>query len=46
MGRWGYVVNMVAVLSIAVTNVFYCFPYFLPLDASCVVPGNLRILIV
>lgn len=34
MGKWGYVVNGLAILSIAVTNVFYCFPYFLLLDAS------------
>jgi choline transport protein len=30
MGNWGYIVNALAVIFIVITNIFYCFPYFLP----------------
>ncbi|EIN09321.1 choline transport protein, partial [Punctularia strigosozonata HHB-11173 SS5] len=34
MGRWGYAVNTLAVISIIVTNIFYCFPFFLPVTTA------------
>jgi choline transport protein len=30
MGKWGYIINAFAVLSIIVTNIIYCFPYTKP----------------
>ncbi|EIN03573.1 choline transport protein [Punctularia strigosozonata HHB-11173 SS5] len=32
MGKWGYLVNGFAVLFIILTDIFYCFPYALPVD--------------
>lgn len=34
MGKWGYLVNALAVIFILVTDVFYCFPYFLPVQTQ------------
>ncbi|EIN09297.1 hypothetical protein PUNSTDRAFT_120583 [Punctularia strigosozonata HHB-11173 SS5] len=34
MGRWGYAVNALAVISIIVTNIFYCFPFSLPVTTG------------
>ncbi|KAL7275363.1 hypothetical protein RUND412_001699 [Rhizina undulata] len=34
MGKWGMAVNVISLLYIAVTNVFFCFPLVLPAEAG------------
>jgi len=34
MGKWGYAINAVAVVSIIFFNVIFCFPYALPVETS------------
>lgn len=34
MGKWGYIVNALAVLLILLTDIFYCFPFGLPVAVS------------
>jgi choline transport protein len=34
MGKWGYAINAIAVVSIIFFNIIFCFPYALPVATA------------